>query len=479
MANNGKKIQSNLDAEVFKLLLDRTSVHSLQAQLINALRDMLISGRDYSGARLPASRKLSEELSVSRTTVTSAYDQLLSEGYLVTQIGGGTFVAAHLPHLTPPAPKTGRDRDLPHPWLPFHPGVPDQSLFPHRNWARHLERAWRRPDTALLARPDPFGWYPLREAITDHLSLWRGLECRPEQIMITSGAWEAFDVIFSGLLEGGQTAAIEDPGWPQMQEAIRTTGTHVQPIRIDGEGFDAARIKKTASIAIVTPSRHYPTGTSMPLVRRMSLLDWAQCQGGLIVEDDYDSEFRYQGHPLPSLAGLDGLKRSIYLGSFSKLLSPALRIGYMVLPDAYLKSAKNYVSRVGARASLVPQPALATFMDGGEFAVHLRRMRRTYAKRLRHLVSELSLFDDLLGIAPDPSGMHLCTGLLPNLSKRTTDRAIVEEGKKRGIFLRSLSSQSILPSPPQGLILGYAAFDESQLTQAVRKLGEILGEIRR
>ncbi len=477
MSNIIKNTQSNFDTAVFGLMLDRTSTKSLQAQLINALRELLVGEQQSSGVRLPSSRLLAQELSVSRTTVVGAYDQLISEGYLRTQTGGGTFAANQLPHLAPPRVTAPQPPKPPQAWLPFDSGIPDQKLFPHRLWARHIERAWVTPDSALLARPDPFGWYPLRQAISAHLSAWRKLECRPEQILITSGAFEAFDIIFRGLHEPNAHAAIEDPGWQTLRNVVSSLGAKMQPIRIDEKGLDATKINQSVSIAIVTPSRHYPTGVSMPMSRRSSLLAWAEDKDGLVIEDDYDSEFRYQGHPLPSLAGLDGLKRSIYIGSFSKLLSPALRLGYLVLPETLLSKAETFISRFGARASLVPQPALATFMESGEFAVHLRRMRRTYAKRQAHLISALTDSASLLDLSPDPSGMHICPQLQSNLRRQVTDETIAKIARNEGLHLRSLSSHSVMPAPPQGLVLGYAAFDEDTLSRAALKLNQILTQL--
>lgn len=474
MSNTSKENKSNFEIAIFGLLLDRAHPQSLQRQLTTALRNLLLAGQGFSGARLPASRLLAQELSVSRTTIVSAYDQLISEGYLRTKTGGGTFVADHLPHLnSPPGPTIASPEPL-QDWLPFHPGVPDQTLFPHRIWARHLERAWAKPTTDLLARPDPFGLHSLRQAIAAHLGAWRKLECRPEQIMITSGATEAFDIVFQGLLEPAQTVAIEDPGWPVMRHVLSANGAQASPVRIDRDGLDASQITGSASVAIVTPSRHYPTGIAMPLTRRMALLDWAKQTSALVIEDDYDSEFRYQGHPLPSLAGLDHLQRSIYLGSFSKLLSPALRIGYLVLPENLVAKARAYVTRFGARASLVPQPALATFMDSGEFAVHLRRMRRTYAKRQHCLISEFNQCSDLLEVQPDPSGMHICASLGPRLREKISDQDVVTAAKVHGLHLRALSSHCTLSTPPQGLILGYAAFDETLLKTAAQRLVQLL-----
>ncbi|CAM4414861.1 PLP-dependent aminotransferase family protein [Palleronia rufa] len=476
MSNLKHNEQSNFDATLLRLSLDRTSRVSLQAQLIAALRAILSESRAPMGLRLPSSRQLSQELSVSRTTVVGAYDQLVSEGYLHTKTGGGTFVADQLPHLSPPPPAAKDHPTPPKAWVPFESAIPDQSLFPHRLWSRHLERAWAKPDAALLGKPDPFGWYPLRRAISSHLSAWRSLDCRPEQVLITSGTSEALEIIFRSLATQGVRAAVEDPGWQTMRQVLGALGAEVQPIPIDARGLDANRIDDAASVAIVTPSRHYPTGISMPMGRRTALLAWAAHRSGLVIEDDYDSEFRYQGHPLPSLAGLDGLKQTIYLGSFSKLLSPALRIGYLVLPDTLIASARGYLDIYAARASLVPQPALATFMDSGEFAVHLRRMRRIYARRQAHLIEALSPSAGLIDVSADPSGMHLCAALLQCLRRRATDQTIATVAQSRGLQVKALSSYSILADPRQGLVLGYAAFDEPTLSAAAQVLNRVLGE---
>ncbi|WP_209505926.1 MULTISPECIES: PLP-dependent aminotransferase family protein [unclassified Ruegeria] len=474
MANIQKKYQSNLDEVLFALSLDRHLTKPLHVQLADALRQEILSGRAASGARLPASRNLAEELSVSRMTITSAYDQLLGEGYLLTRKGAGTFVADHLPHLSPPTPRRPRLPDRPRQWLPFQPGLPDPALFPHHQWARCLERAWRTPDAGLLARPDPFGWHPLRAAISDHLSVWRGLDCVPEQVIITGGAWDAFDIICHVALESDQRVAIEDPGWLPLRHALERSGIGSIPVRIDKDGLETDRIPEDVSAAIVTPSRHYPTGTSMPFARRLALLDWARQNRTLIIEDDYDSEFRYQGQPLPSLSGLDGLQNTVYLGSFSKLLKPALRLGYMVVPEILIPPAQDYLSLSGSRASLTPQPALADFMDSGDFATHLRRMRRTYAKRQARLIADLADVAEFIEVTPDPSGMHLCCPLRPVLSSRTTDCRISALAREQGLYLRALSSHSTLPNPQQGLLLGYTAFAEPTLTEAAKQLTRML-----
>ncbi|OOY24125.1 GntR family transcriptional regulator [Thioclava sediminum] len=475
MSSFAKMHQSNLNASLFGLSLDRHSGVPLHAQLTQALREMLRADPAAAGERLPPSRALAEELSVSRMTVTTAYDQLIAEGYLSTRPSGGTYVAEDLPHLAPPAPRDA-SHSQPHAaqtWLPFQPGLPDQALFPHRLWARHLERAWRNPDPALLDRPDPFGWPSLRQAIRDHLAAWRGLDCATEQVVITGGAWDGFDLIARAALPPGALMATEDPGWATMGHVLAASGITERPVRIDAEGLDPADLPPETRAVTITPSRHFPTGIAMPLTRRLALLDWARERDALIVEDDYDSEFRYRGQPLPALAGLDGLQRVIYMGSFSKLLSPALRIGYLVLPERLVTPMRTAIATTGSRVSMVPQPALASFMASGEFATHLRRMRRHYAKRQRYLLSELAGLEDYLQLQPDPSGMHLCAGLGPALAP-FGDRAISERAKAEGLTLRALSSHARLPGAPQGLLLGYAAFDERALSTAANTLRTLL-----
>jgi GntR family transcriptional regulator/MocR family aminotransferase len=367
---------------------------------------------------------------------------------------------------------------MPQDWLPFQPGLPDQALFPHRHWAKCLDQAWRAPDQALLARPDHFGWFPLRQVISDHLSAWRGLDSGPHQILITSGAWEGFEIICEALLPSDRPVAMEDPGWSPLRQILKRSQKPPHPIRVDDHGLNVGLIPPKAQAVVVTPSRHFPTGQSMPLARRAALLNWADTHRGLIVEDDYDSEFRYQGQPLPSLSGLDGLQNTVYLGSFSKLLSPVLRLGYLVIPERFIPKVQAYIMARGAQASLVPQPALAMFMENGTFATHLRRMRRVYAKRQRVLLTALADVADLIDLQPDPSGMHLCCPLKPALTQVVTDAEISKAAQDHNLMVRALSSHSVLAKPPQGLLLGYAAFDTDMLTAAARTLADVLRTYR-
>lgn len=479
MANIATYNHANLETALFAISLDRGGDTPLQTQLITALRTLILSGTARSGMRLPASRTLAAELSVSRMTTVAALDQLAAEGYVETRQGAGTFIAQNLPHIMRPhdgeKPQNIAPIIPPITPHPFQSSTPDLSLFPHAAWARHLERAWRKPAPDLLALPDPMGYAPLRTAIAAHLSAWRGLPCAPDQIIITSGATEAFDHIANALLSPGDIVLTEDPAFPPMLGALRSAGLTPHPHRIDAHGFDiqTAPNAKSARAAVLTPSRQYPMGITLPLPRRLALLEWAKTRNALIVEDDYDSEFRYVGQPLPALATLDTDDRVLYVGSFSKLLSPALRLGYLVVPRTHLPAIRATLRARGTRASLVPQPALARFMQTGEFATHLRKMRRVYARRQACLLRALAThIPDHIIVAPDPSGMHIIARPGPKIA-HIPDSEICVAALAAGLALRPLS-RYFMTDPQNGFVLGYAGFDEPALVGAVKSLAAII-----
>lgn len=474
MPNSKQKHQSNFQTRLFALSLERSASAPLHAQLTDHLREMIRSGTAPGGVRLPASRTLAAELSVSRITVQTAFDQLLAEGYLTTRRGAGTYVAEDLPHLAPPPLAPSRAPDLPPPFRPFQPGVPDTGLFPWRDWARHLERAWQRPHPSLLGKGDPLGWPPLRAEIASHLSAWRGIPCRAEQVVITSGASEAFDLVFQACLHPGARVGMEDPGYAPLRRILADRGYVTVPHRVDAAGLDPDSLDPRLDGLIITPSRHFPTGVTLPLKRRLALLDWASARQAPLIEDDYDGEFRYKGQPLPAMASLDRDGHVFYLGSFSKLLTTSLRLGYLVVPERWLPAIRALFVHRNPTASLVAQPALAEFMASGAFATHLRRMRRHYARRQARLVAALSHIPELITVPDDPAGMHLCCGLGPALAGRVSDTDLSQMGAAQGLSLRALSSHSVLPEPPQGLVLGYAAYDEAALEQASTALVRLL-----
>lgn len=478
MANSGKSSQANFQAALFALGLDRGAAQPLHVQLTAGLRDLVLGGTAAPGMRVPASRLLAQELSVSRATTQAALDQLVAEGYLVGRRGAGTYVADHLPHLAPPrgAPSAGPPPAGPREIRPFQHSVPDLASFPHADWARHLDAAWRRPHPDLLKAPDPFGWGPLRTAIAAHLGAWRGITCGAGQIAITSGARETFDLI-ARLLPAGGTIQIEDPCFGPMRERFEATGLTCRLTRVDDEGFDPALLRADTVGTVVTPSRQFPLGMALPLARRLALLDWAERRDALVIEDDYDSEFRFSGQPLPALTSLGDGQRTIYVGSLSKLLSPTLRLGYLVVPERLVGALGAVIGPYGTQASLVPQPALASFMESGAFSLHLRRMRRLYAKRQKVLLEGLG--DHLSGWLiprPEPSGMHVVCTPGPKLSG-ISERAVVAAADAAGLTLRPLSAYYHTKTPEEGFILGCAAFDEGRLVEALRQLAAVLASL--
>ena len=463
--------------------LDRAADESLQSQLVRQLRHLILERRIVAGEKLPSSRSLSEELSVSRVTVTAAIDQLVSEGYAEGRRGSGVYVTDDLPDFMPRIGQDAATSDLNlragfEEARPFEIGAPDQQSFPYREWARLHDRVWRAPEPALLAKADPFGWGPLRTAIAAHLRDWRGISCHSAQIVITSGIVETIDLIAAAALNPQDTVLVEDPGYDIVRRALKRNALTCVESLVDKNGFDIGRaIAKSprARAVVVTPSRQYPLGMTLPLARRLELLDWAPRADGYIIEDDYDSEFRYQGQPLPALMSLDDRDRVIYVGSFSKVMFPTLRIGFAVLPMHLIEAATTALSALGARASLVPQPALARFMAEGAFAKHLRRMRRLYVRRQAALVTAIhQTMDDLLDATPAPAGMHLVARLHPGLSARMTDAEASNRAAAHGVTARPLSSFYAGSRKTQGLVLGYAGFDEAHIQDGIAALRETL-----
>ncbi len=473
-------------ASLLSVSLDRAARTPLHAQLADQLRRLILTGRLPVGSKLASSRKLSTELSVSRVTVVTAMDQLQSEGYIETRQGSGVFVTADLPDGTVLRSGQGGDSGPERPFVmpeaspirPFQTSLPDLSLFPHRQWSRTCDRIWRQPDAALLAHQDPFGWPALRVAIADHLAAWRGIACSPDQIVITAGTRDAIDLIARSAFEKGDAVLVEDPGFASLNLALDDAGLTVCPVPVGPQGLDIARgnaLAPEAKGAVVTPSRQFPLGMTLPVARRLDLLAWARAGGGLLIEDDYDSEFRYSGAPLPALMSLDEHGAVVYLGSFSKVLSPAFRLGFLVAPHRLLTAIRERLSATGPRASFLVQPVLARFMTEGHFAAHLRRMRRIYGQRRDILAEALTeRLGDALEIGDMSAGMHTVVRLRGDRASAETDKAIAARARGAGVFLQPLSSYYAGHNRTQGLVLGYAAFDEARLVDGARVLFDVL-----
>ena len=493
------------------LALDRGSAVALQQQLYDQVREVILSGGLPPGARLPSSRTLARELGCSRNTVVTAFDQLISEGYLEGHAGSGTFVCRVLPEellgAAPAAAQETRAKAPVHaPRLAargraiaglrsrnvrthraFAPGVPDTENFPFDVWGRLYARAWRRPEAALLELGSPAGHRPLREAIADYLNSYRGLRCRWQQVIITTGAQAAIGLATQILLEPGDPVWIEEPGYAGLRGPLLAAGARLVPVPLDAEGISVAegrRFAPGARAVVVTPSHHYPLGTALSLARRLELLEWAREAGAWVLEDDYDSEYRYAGRPLASLQGLAAGRgdagrgeagRVIYLGTFSKVLFPSIRIGYLVAPEPLIDAFTAGQAALGALPSALVQPVLASFIDEGHFATHVRRMRRLYAARQAALVAAAGEhLSDLLTVAPDDAGLHLMAWLKPALAERLGDREAAEIAAAADITVAPLADYFLGTPRRAGLLLGYAAVPEPVIGAQAARLGAAL-----
>ena len=466
---------------ILSISLDRKSKLSLQTQLVKAFRDMVHEQRLRPGDRLPSSRTLAQETSVSRITVSAAYDKLMAEGYLTSYRGSGVYVADNLPDL--PNLPVGNDHNTDLDWgqlidrsrspVPFETGVPDLREFPFREWGRVFSQTWRTLGASLMMIPDPFGWMPLRSAIAIHLRNWRGILCDPSQIVITSGLVESVELVSNAALIAGSMVLVEDPGHQVLRKAFINQGHHCEPISVDEHGFAPDRTRKfdSAAAIAVTPSCQFPLGMTMPLARRLELLNWANKYQGIIFEDDYDGEFRYQGQPIPAMMSLDSNERVVYVGSFSKVMMPSLRIGFMVVPKSLTRPVCEVMIEVGVRASFIMQPTLAKFIADGGFSTHVRRMRRLYGARQNALVSAIQEeAGDVLRIRSAPGGMHL----IARIQKGPSAETIAARAQEKGVLVRPLSSYFSGRQDDDGIVLGYAGFNVDEIQSSVKTLASVL-----
>ena len=469
-------------------------------QLYDGVRRAILSGLLPAGTRLPSTRTLAAELGISRTTVVTAFEQLLAEGYLEGKVGSGTFVARHLPDdllsvafkadresrparsgrglsgrgaLLAATPTTAvRDRGSPR---AFRPGVPALDEFPDAAWRRVSRKVWRRPSGGLLGYGDPAGYRPLREAIARYLGASRAVRCVPEQVIVVSGSQQALDLAARVLLDPGDAVWVEDPGYMGARGALSGAGARLVPVPVDGEGLGVAvgvAREPEARLACVTPSHQYPLGVTMSLSRRLELLGWANRSGAWVVEDDYDSEYRYTGCPLEALQGLDSEGRVLYIGTFSKVLFPALRLGYLVVPSDLIEAFVSARELIDRHPPTVDQAILAGFIAEGHFMRHLRRMRALYAERQAALVEEVAReLPGLLEVNPAAAGMHL-VGWLP---EGADDREASRRAADLGVEVPPVSLYGSVSGGRGGVMLGYAAVGDREMRGGVRRLAAALG----
>jgi len=477
--------------------LDKSDSAPLYRQLYVQLREAILDGRLRAGTRLPATRALAAELGCARNTVLAAFEQLFAEGYLHGHVGAGTFVADVLPRGQPrpgpvpsPPPRgpetlSRRGRTLAGMFparggatVAFEPGVPDTRLFPFDLWRRLLAKPWKASGEALTRHGEAGGHRPLREAIADYLRSARGLACDWQQVFVTGGAQQALDIVARLLLDPGDRVWVEDPGYRGLRGVLLAAGAQPVPVPLDAEGLSVAAGHASAPdarLAVVAPSHQYPLGTVMSLPRRLALLDWATAADAWIVEDDYDSEYRYAGPPLAALQSLDRGGRVIYVGTFSKVMFPGLRVGYLVVPPDLAEPFARARRALDDHPGIAVQPALAAFIAEGHFAGHLRRMRGLYKARQEALVDAARReLDGLLSVPADDAGLHLVAELLPSLRKRLDDGAASAAVAAAGLSAPPLRDYYLGPPQRQGLLLGYAAVPESEIPPRVKRLARAL-----
>ena len=478
--------------------LDRDAGTPLHRQLYDRIRALILDRALAPDSRLPSTRTLAAELGVSRNTVLAAFDQLAAEGYLVGAVGSGSYVATALPDAMPaPGASGARPRAGRGPGLSrrgralagvsrmrrpttgaFPPGLPALDLFPTRLWARLLARPWRRPGTALLGPGEAAGDPELRCAIAAYLRPARALDCDAAQVIVVSGAQQGLDLAARLLLDPGDLALVEEPGYRALNGPLIAAGARIVAAPVDGEGIDigaGARHAEGARLVCVTPSHQFPLGVTMSLGRRLALLDWAAATDAWILEDDYDSEYRYGGRPLAALQGLDRAGRVVYVGSFSKVMFPSLRLGYLVVPPDLAEPFARARAALDDHPPAATQAALARFIVEGHFASHLRRMRRLYAERQAALVAAGARhLDGLLTIAASEAGMHLVAGLRPELARRMDDREASLRAARAGIAAPPLAAHYRAAPDRRGLLLGYAAVPVADIDPAAAHLAAAL-----
>lgn len=489
--------------------VDRKAAIPLHRQIYDGLRAAIVRRDLRPGQRVPSSRDLASELGVSRIPVLNAYAQLLAEGYLESRVGAGTFVSGSMPdrltvcELHAPQPGQAvqgdkgalsssgrrlisrRSRLLPpferKPWVrgwgAFGVHQPAFDQFPFETWSRLVLRHSRSPRAHALQRIHPLGSERLRNAVCAYLRTARAARCDPEQVMIVAGSQQALAITARVLFDPGDALWIEEPGYWLARNVFTGAGCRLIPVRVDNDGMNvAAGIKqhKKARAAYVTPSHQFPLGTTMSASRRLQLLDWAQSSGSWIIEDDYDSEYRFESMPIASLQGLDSNSRVIYIGTFSKVLFPTLRLGYMVIPPDLLERFVAVRFAMDLSLPYLNQEVVADFMLEGHFARHIRRMRHLYKERRTALVKSIAReFGTALEVQGAEAGMHLVV----TLPEGFDDVEFALRAASENLWMYPLSTSYAREKPRHGFILGFGSTPAAQMPYAVRRMRSVLGVI--
>lgn len=463
------------------LQLDNAAAEPLYRQIYTRFRGAIADGLLPPDARIPSARALALELGLARGTVEAAYSLLAAEGYVETRGQAGTVVtpalaqhaatAASKPATRARRASTGASPSPVQEALnrPFQMGLPALDAFPRKVWARLAARAIRATQADDMVYPPLAGQAPLRAAIATYLQLSRGINCSPSQVFITSGYRNTLELVTRALLQPGDGVWVEDPGFPATGELLKQAGMTLAPVAVDAEGLMVSHGVATAPrarAAIVTPAHQSPLCVSLSLPRRLALLDWAAHADAWIVEDDYDGEYRYASRPLPALQSLDRDGRVLYAGTFSKVLFPAVRLAYLVVPEAQVRRFEQTCHTFAAGGPALTQTIVSDFMNEGHFARHIQRMRRLYAERRQIAAEGLhAVLGKHLRIGPQPGGMHLVL----RMKGRHTDRALAERMRQDGMAALALSERTLLPHASSALLLAFTNIDTPQRARELAK----------
>jgi GntR family transcriptional regulator/MocR family aminotransferase len=462
-------------------------------QVYTRLREAMLSGALRGGEKLPSTRDLAEQLGISRTVVLTAYDQLLAEGFAEGRRGSGTYVASGVGSGPAASPgksvpvrvsrfgKTAAEEwsrmnfalQTPRSGLPydFAYGRSDLGSFPFAMWRRILLRCARKTRVAELDYGHAAGSTALREAICAHVRRSRAVVCDASQIVVVNGSQQALDLIARVLMEPGDHVAFEDPSYQGTWEVLRAAGVHLLPIALDQDGLDPARIPNEARIVFVTPSHQFPTGVILSLARRLALLKWAKRRNAIVVEDDYDGEFRYEGQPLESLQGLDREGRVIYIGTFSRTVFSALRIGYLIAPKRLVQAFTAAKWLCDRHTATLEQATLAEFISSGMYERYLRRVRRQNSSRRKVLMAAIRThLGNRVEVTGDGSGAHVA--LWPR--RRISEESVISKAATHGVRVYGISAYCLGRPKQTGIMLGYSRMGEAQIREGIRRLGQVI-----
>lgn len=473
---------------VVHVKVDRTAKEPVNRQVYRQLRAVILSGEYPPGMRLPSERQFARDAGVGRVTIVRAFDQLAAEGFIESRVGAGTFVAVEIPdnvqdgliRFRPQLTEWGqrvlatgtreeRSSELARPEIDFGFGRSFAENFPYDVWRRLLSRYLSTDDAMLSRYGSAAGFYPLRQAIAEYLVRARGVRCTPGNVVVVSGAQQAIDILARLLLKPGDEVLVETPGYRDAYALFQLHQARLTGMPVDDQGLPADEIpeKCQARIVFVTPTHQFPRGGTMPLARRLALLAWARTRGAVIIEDDYDGDLRYEGSSLAALQGVDEDGRVVYLGTFSKVLFPALRLGYLVLPDSLIAPFTQAKELVDRGAPTLTQAAVADFLTEGHFERHLRHLRRLYGEKRATLVQALEdVLEDRVRFSPVAAGLHVMIHLDPGIDELT----LAHRAAERGVRIYPGAPYHLERPAPPSILLGFSGLSDVDIIEGVRRL---------